>query len=100
MWVPYPYKGCRVLLQFEQAAADVLRAHYASPDGGVAASEVKDVQVCLFSTTPLKRSKTRSIRDLEVCESRLWQGGMHSRAACKACYINRDPLLTPQPLKP
>ena len=50
-------------LQFEQAAAEVLKEHYANTEGGND-QDIQSVQVMLQSSTPLVQSRTRSIRDL------------------------------------
>lgn len=51
--------------QFEQAATEVLKEHYANTDDG-STQDVQTVQVALFSSTPLVQSRSRSIRDLQV----------------------------------
>ncbi len=52
-------------MQFEQAATEVLREHFANTEDG-SAQDVQSVQVMLNSSSPLVQSKTRSIRDLAV----------------------------------
>lgn len=52
-------------LQFEQAATEVLKEHYAdTEDGGQ--HDIQPVQIMVFSSTALVQSKTRSIRHLNV----------------------------------
>ena len=51
--------------QFEQAATEILKEHYANTEEG-ADQEVQPVQIMLNSSSPLVQSKSRSIRDLAV----------------------------------
>eukprot|EP00798_Chlamydomonas_sp_ICE-L_P022234 gene22234-29301_t len=56
-------RPAEILPLFEQAAAEVLREHYANSEEGNPV-DVEGVQVMLNSSKPLSQSKTRSIRDL------------------------------------
>ena len=51
--------------QFEQAATEVLKEHYAHTEEGIP-QDVPTVQVMLNSSMPLVQSRSRSIRDLAV----------------------------------
>ena len=51
--------------QFEQAATEVLKEHYANTEEG-SAQDVQPVQIMLNSSSPLVQSRSRSIRDLAV----------------------------------
>ena len=72
--------------QFEQAAVEVLKEHYANTEGGDA-QDVKSVQVMLQSSTPLVQSKVclqlklHFIRN-ELTHTHVFQDPFHPRPSC------------------